>query len=497
MTGLDDTFLGSEAPDEDPLVGTLLAGKYEVQKTLGRGGMGAVYLARQIAMDRQVAVKVLLTELSTNPHAAKRFVQEAKAVSRLQHPNTITIHDYGTSEAGQMYIVMELLKGQTLASALHTAGRIDALRAAKIISQVCASLAEAHEAGIIHRDLKPDNIFLTQVGRDPDHAKVLDFGIAKVLDAEGASKLTATGMVFGTARYMSPEQAQGKQVDGRADVYSLGVVLFEILTGSPPFSADTVVALLLKHVTAPVPMFTEACPDHAVDPEIERITRRALQKDPGLRYQRISDFAEELDAFARTLGGYPRPSMSAPPERSARPPEPAPRAGPPTVAEAQPLSPDPTLVSAPLQRSKPAVWGAAAFLFAAVTTTIVTRREPSASVAALPAIAPVPAAEPSPAAPSASPAQSAQPALVTINLVGRPGLRVLDVASGALLATTPGVVRLPRSTDSVRLRVERDGYRPEDLLITPDVDQTKTLEVKRKLPPAKRFDPEHIANPYQ
>ena len=276
------------------MIGQLVADKYEVIDKLGEGGMGTVYRARQRPIDRLVAVKVLLGKLAEDEVAVKRFEQEARAVSKMQHPNTVTIFDYGQTIDGRLYLVMEFLKGQTLTDLLRRDGPLAAAVTIHIIRQVCASLGDAHAAGIIHRDLKPDNIFLTDVGADPNFVKVLDFGVAKLADNEAAATLTQTGMIFGTPKYMSPEQAEGKPIDFRADIYAIGVVMYELLTARPPFLADTAVALLLKHISQPPPAFTKIRPDLNVPPRLEAITMKALAKDPDQRYLTVEDLAHDL-----------------------------------------------------------------------------------------------------------------------------------------------------------------------------------------------------------
>jgi serine/threonine protein kinase len=286
----------------DPLVGTLIAGKYKIIKKIGEGGMGSVYIADQEPINRKVAIKVLLGKLAEDEVAVKRFEQEARAISKMQHPNTVTIYDFGTEE-GRLYIVMEFLKGTTLTQVLRQDGVLLAPRACKIMRQVCSSLADAHAAGIIHRDLKPDNIFLTEVGGDPDWVKVLDFGVAKLADTEGAGTLTQTGMIFGTPKYMSPEQAEGRPIDYRADIYALGVVLYELLIGRPPFVADTPVGLLLKHISEPPSPFKKIRPDLQIDARVEAIVMKSLEKHPDRRQQVVSELAHELAAFERAVTG--------------------------------------------------------------------------------------------------------------------------------------------------------------------------------------------------
>jgi serine/threonine protein kinase len=280
------------------LIGTYLAGKYRILQKLGEGGMGVVYIANQEPIDRKVAVKVLLSSLAGDEVAVKRFEQEAKAISRMRHPNTVTIYDFGKTAAGELYIVMEYLEGETLAELLRREGEVAPDRAARIIRQACASLSEAHAAGIIHRDLKPDNLFLTSLGGELDWVKVLDFGLAKLADNETTARLTQRGKVFGTPRYMSPEQAQGLPLDGRSDLYTLGVVLYELLTGQALFSAETMVALLVKHISeAPAPL-GEVRPDLRFDPRLEAVVMRALAKDPETRHASVEALAHALEPFA-------------------------------------------------------------------------------------------------------------------------------------------------------------------------------------------------------
>jgi len=311
-----------EAPktsrSKDRLLGALLAGKYRISQKIGEGGMGAVYIATQEPIDRKVAVKVLLGKLAEDDIAVKRFEQEARAISKMQHPNTVTIYDFGRThddDDGQerLYIVMEYLKGRTLTQVLRSENNLVGVRAARIVRQVCASLADAHAAGIIHRDLKPDNIFLTEVGGDKDWVKVLDFGVAKLADSEAAGTLTQTGMIFGTPKYMSPEQAEGRPLDHRADIYALGVVLYELLAGRPPFVADTPVGLLLKHIQEVPPPFGELRPDLTIDPRLEAVVMRALEKAPDARFQMVSDLAAELEGYERSVsGGYAAPTGTIP-----------------------------------------------------------------------------------------------------------------------------------------------------------------------------------------
>ncbi len=239
--------------EEPSLVGHVLDGKYTLISKLGEGGMGSVYLAEQATMGREVAIKVLRREFSQNRMAIKRFLREARAASKLAHPNTITVYDFGQSNDGLLYLVMEKLTGRPLADILDSDGSLPVERAVHILAQICDSLSEAHKNGITHRDLKPENIFIEEKVGNPDFVKVLDFGIAKMAGDETTTQATAAGMICGTPAYMSPEQAMGKEIDGRSDIYALGVLLYEMLTNEKPFEGDTPMEVMLKHINEPSP----------------------------------------------------------------------------------------------------------------------------------------------------------------------------------------------------------------------------------------------------
>ena len=267
--------------DEPDLVGSTLEGKYEVIGRLGEGGMGTVYLAKQSSMRREVAVKVLRPQYARNKLAIKRFLREARAASRLTHPNTITVYDSGQTDSGSLFLVMEKLGGRPLSHVLHQEAPFTPRRSVAILAQLCDSLSEAHTMGIVHRDLKAENIFLERLAGNPEHVKVLDFAIAKMTE-EATTQATATGMICGTPSYMSPEQAMGRDLTGASDIYSLGVLLVEMLTGSRPFAGDTPMEVMLKHINAePDPL-----PD-TVDPSVREaldgVVQQMLTKDPADR----------------------------------------------------------------------------------------------------------------------------------------------------------------------------------------------------------------------
>src|SRR5687768_16555639 len=248
---------------KDSLIGQIVGGRYRVTQLLGEGGMGRVYVAEQQMGTnvRKVAVKTLQSQYAQDPQVLARFHRECGTVSELEHPNTIHFFDFGQTPDGQLYIAMEFVQGQSLSAALQQ-GPIRPERVLKIMAQVCGSLEEAHGRGVVHRDLKPDNIILTTRAGQADFVKVLDFGIAKRSEAKDKAqeqKLTQQGMVLGTPPYMSPEQFSGKELDARSDIYSLGVMAYEMLTGRLPFEADTAWEWATAHMTA-VPLPFESIP---------------------------------------------------------------------------------------------------------------------------------------------------------------------------------------------------------------------------------------------
>ena len=302
------------------LLGSIVDDRFEVISKLGEGGMGAVYKARQISMDRQVALKILLHDQRGDPISVERFRHEAYLASRLRHPNAIVIHDFGQSPDGLLYIAMEYLSGETLKDRMTRVGQLPVRSAVKIIGQTLRTISEAHRMGLIHRDLKPDNIFLTTVEGDTDYVKVLDFGIAKltaVNDGLGGYQggLTVQGKIYGTPNYMSPEQIRGKPVDHQSDLYQLGVIFYEMLCGRRPFEAQTPVDVMMMHLRDAPPPPTSYRPD--VPPELERTVVRALEKDRRLRFQSGDEFLENIENFKFNSGFYAVPArlpgrMSAP-----------------------------------------------------------------------------------------------------------------------------------------------------------------------------------------
>jgi eukaryotic-like serine/threonine-protein kinase len=288
---------GQAGGGADALVGRVLDGKYEIVARLGEGGMGSVYRARRVHIGDEVAVKVLHARFVDDETLVERFRREARAAAQLQHPNVVTIHDYGEARGpeGFAYIVMELVRGLSLRELLRREGRLGAARAVGLMRDVCAGVGAAHRRGIVHRDIKPDNIIVMPPDGEgePERVKVVDFGIAKLRDMAGDSALTQAGAMVGTPFYMSPEQCRGESLDARSDVYSLGALLYEMLAGRPPFTAPSITGVISKHLTEPPPPVPEQLD---VPGALRAAVARALAKDPAARQRDATEFAREVQA---------------------------------------------------------------------------------------------------------------------------------------------------------------------------------------------------------
>lgn len=373
-------------PARDPLLGSVIDDRYAVEGVLGEGGMGTVYQVRHTSLGRSFALKVLRRDLAEDTDLAPRFTQEAKAAASIAHPHVVQITDFGALPSGQPYFVMELVEGRPLGHIVRESGRLSAARAANIARQVAEALAAAHASGVVHRDLKPDNV---QVVPSPtgDIVKVLDFGLAKVA---GTSRFTRKGMVFGTPHYMSPEQAAGEPADHRVDIYALGIVLYEMLTGRLPFEADSFMGVLAKHLYELPDAPSRVAGTSGTEASLDAIVMRCLEKKPDHRYAAMGEVVLALSNVAP-----PQLSEPAPPTSSEK------FEGEPMTFDAGPMSARPA--------RRPLVWlvalGAGAGLGLAYTAYSSVRAEPE--VAASPASGSALATAPPSAAPLLEPAPSA------------------------------------------------------------------------------------------
>ncbi len=335
----------------ESLVGGVLSGRYLIERLIGEGGMGAVYQAEHTHMRKRMAVKVLHAEMSRLPEVVARFEREAMAAAHIEHPNVAAATDFGKLENGSFFLVLEYVEGKSLRDAM-AGGRVGLARVLHVGRQIASALGRAHALGIVHRDLKPENVMLVARDGDPDFVKVLDFGIAKVPMGEiaGDSRgqvLTQLGMVYGTPEYMAPEQALGQPVDARADLYALGVIMFEMLTGARPFDHASKVTLLGMHVTAPIPRMSERAPDAGIPAEMDAVVTRLLAKDAAARFADARELVEALDLIAA--------DAPAPGSRAQGPRASAPRVDPEPTSQA-------TSGFGPTKLAQPAVTAAPGFM---------------------------------------------------------------------------------------------------------------------------------------
>ena len=284
----------------------LLSGRYRIEAPLGEGAMGQVYEAEHVMMKKRVAIKILRRELTENDEMVARFQREAQAAASLDSPHVCQATDFGQTDNGAFFLVMEYLEGETLESTVNTFGRIEIPRALHVARQIATALQQAHSQGIVHRDLKPENIMLIERQGDPNSVKIMDFGIAHMVasveeNEDGPARLTRKGMVYGTPHYMAPEQVAGDTVDARTDIYALGVVLFEMLTGTPPFEGETIAVIMGKHVTHPAPSLASRCPEVDFPLELEALIATLLAKDCGDRPQSGAAVIASIDQVIESI----------------------------------------------------------------------------------------------------------------------------------------------------------------------------------------------------
>lgn len=316
------------APEAEALIGSVLEGAYRIDRLLGEGGMGAVYAATQLRLDKPVAVKVMARDLARNAEAMERFRREARITSALGHPHIVQVFDFSTTETGEPFIAMEFLDGEDLEHRIRRKGQLDAREILHIVRQVAAALMAAHGKGIVHRDLKPANIYLLHAAGEDDFVKVLDFGISKITTS--STQLTRPMAVVGTPNYMSPEQAEGKNedIDERTDQWALAVITWECLTGELLFVGDSPMAILLQIVNKPPQPLLPKAPD--LPPQVENVLMRALARDKRDRYASVSDFASALEAAlcgnagavppaTKRIGKAPTTALDTPNQHALRP----------------------------------------------------------------------------------------------------------------------------------------------------------------------------------
>jgi serine/threonine-protein kinase len=356
----------------------VLGGKYQLLRLLGEGGMGKVFEARHLQIGRRVAVKFLRAEFARRPEVAKRFENEARAAGSLSHENIAVVHDFGLADDGSQYLVMELLQGQDCASLLRSAGPLSPGRAVDLVMQACRGLAVAHRHNIVHRDLKPPNLFVCQRGDGSDLVKILDFGVAKLRFDHGGSA-TAEGQPIGTAHYMAPEQARGERsVDQRADIYALGIMLYEFLTGRLPFEATTPMAVLYRALHEEPPPLESLRP--GVDAALIAVVKRAMARDPALRFSSAVALLEALAPFAD--GGSTAKRQERAPlreQKGSEPPIVRENTSPPLTRTTPDAFVGPSTAAAP--RGRPGAWrlGLASAVVVAIVLLLLVRRPPSPS----------------------------------------------------------------------------------------------------------------------
>lgn len=286
---------------DDPLIGRTIAGKYLIDGIIGEGSMGCVYAAGQVGLDKEVALKILHAHVAADPKVTRRFHREARTTSRLTHPNTVQILDFGADEDGTLYLAMELLDGPNLLELMNEESPLSPKRIGDLLGGVLLALEEAHDHGIVHRDLKPENVMVVTDHQGREHVKVCDFGIAKLVEHEG-SAITVTGFVCGTPEYMAPEQARGEALDGRADLYALGCVLYRMLTGTPPFRAGSALGTITKHLTDDPEPPRRRAPDRRIPYALESVCLAALTKDRNARFPDAASMRQALMAAVGDLG---------------------------------------------------------------------------------------------------------------------------------------------------------------------------------------------------
>jgi serine/threonine protein kinase len=473
---LVDTGGSARGGQESSLVGKLLLDRYRIIARLGAGGMGVVYLAEHVTLKKRCAIKVLSDEFANKEDIVERFLQEARAASMIAHENVVEITDYGQTPSGSVFFVMEMLSGEDLADTIRSEGPLPWERVRPIMMQICRALSAAHDKGIIHRDMKPENCFRIERGGTTDFIKVLDFGIAKVTNDEGESKgLTKTGMIFGTPEYMSPEQAQGMRVDHRADIYAAGIIMYELLTGKVPFTADTFMGVLTKHMFE-VPVAPSSIVP-SITPEVESVILKALQKEREHRFATMRDLLAAIESVSN--GGA---AVSLVNENIVRPP----------VGRLLAFGGGATAITAPqaepASRSTSPLWilaivgvlgiaAIAALMLGpndAVNASETGTKEPIAAPPTEPKSADGPPAEPPKDEPVA-------PALVSVRITSNVEAEIIDPRDGSRLGVTNGAdgVQIERGEAPRALLLRAAGYDDLPIEVVPTRDVLSSYDLHK------------------
>lgn len=505
----------SPTASDDPLVGNILDGRYKVLKRIGEGGMGIVYEALHVSIEKKVALKVLRDDFSSRPEVVERFRQEAKSASRIGHEHIVDISDFGETPSGQSYFVMEMLVGEDLAGVLEREKTLAVRRAARILLQCCKALGAAHSKGIVHRDMKPENIYMVRRDGDDDFVKIVDFGIAKMsdIDTPGAPgrKLTKTGMIFGTPEYMSPEQAAGKSLDHRVDIYALGVIFFELLTGRVPFVGDTFMGVLTQHMFEPPPPLREVHSAIDVPSEVEAIIYKALAKDPKARFQSMDEMARALSQTIDPGAPGTFPPGGADTLRGIADPVKSQGRGPRVFEPATATQFEVAHTEAPpeLPKSNKGLFailgGVALAVFAAGAFYVASNRTPEVPPARPAAIAttPTPPVTPEPTPPVipvAADPPVVEPARVTVRVTTNPVGAEIEIEGRGLVCSASPCEISSAANETITV-IAKKGRATVSRQITPSADFDLDLQLPRssgsstKAPPTQPTVPTPPSNP--
>jgi hypothetical protein len=440
-------------------LGRLIADKYRLDAVLGVGGMGAVFRATQLSVNRPVAVKLIQGPLLKHPEVEKRFRREAEAMARLRHPASVRLFDFGATNEGELYMVMELLEGRDLAAHLAQRGSLPAAEALAIAKQILLALSEAHAQAIVHRDLKPANVFMAELHGGEIAVKVMDFGIAGIEQAAAHNRLTRTGTVLGTPAYMSPEQAQGHAVDGRSDLYALGVLLFEMITGRVPFTADSAVSLLLAQVSFAPPRLQEVLPDHPELVPLQPLLDALLQKAPDDRPQNAQAALALVDRMLAAVGQDTTQGASVRSDGAGArfvDTAPMPHAGASSAFGARSTVLGTGVTGRLSQQTKRLALGGSAFLaLVGVGYFLGGTESPPHSVAP-------------------APLRQDPSATYSVQIASAPaGAKV--ILDGVVLGTTPYRFDFRKPQ---RVRIEKNGYRPEELELNASTEPNTVVQLE-------------------